>query len=265
LRRIAMIATAVGVLVAAGAAYAASQINTYTASAKFTAKAPGTAKKPVPIGYTLTLGATGTNGNRTAILQDVKTKIYGLAVDQKDFPTCSLNAIANAKNDTVCPKGALVASGYIHAEVGNPKNFTQAAAPCNPALDVWNSGPGKLTYFFVDTPAHNCNALGLKTGSTGPYPSTIKTQGKFLVSDTPIPTFIGRPLGLAGSLLLEHLVFTHQSKKVKGKTVQSLVSVGCQGKKRPYSVSFTANLPDPTTGQGGITQTATVSGTAPCS
>jgi hypothetical protein len=264
LRRIVLIATAVGVLGAASAAYAVTQINTYTATVKFTSKSAGTAKKPVPIGYTLDITASGTNGNRTAILQDLKTKIYGLAIDQKDFPTCSLNAIANAKSDAGCPKGALVASGYIHAEVGNPKDFTTAATPCNPALDVWNSGAGKLTYFFVDTPAHNCNGLGLKTGSTGPYPSTIKTQGKFLISDTPIPSFVGRPLGLAGSLLVEHLVFTHQSKKVKGKTVQSLTTVGCQGTKRPYSETLTANLPDPTTGLGGTTQTATVSHTAPC-
>jgi hypothetical protein len=264
LRRIVLIATTVGVLVAASAAYAVTQINTYTATVKVTSKAAGTPKKPAPVGYTLDIAAAGTHGNRTAILQDLKTKIYGLAVDQKDFPTCSLNAIANAKNDTICPKGALVASGYIHAEVGDPKNFTTAATPCNPALDVWNSGPGKLTYFFVDNAAHNCNGLGLKTGSTGPYPSTVKTQGKWLVSDTPIPSFVGRPLGLAGSLVLEHLVFTHQSKKVNGKTVQSLVSVGCQGNKRPYSQSFTANLPDPATGTGGITQTSTVSHTAPC-
>jgi hypothetical protein len=264
LRRIVLIATAVGLLGAAGAAFAATQINTYTAAIKFTSKAAGTAKKPVPIGYTVDLGANGTNGNRTAILQDIKTKIYGVVADQKDFPTCSLNTIANAKSDTSCPKGALVASGYIHAVVGNPKDFTTPATPCNPALDVWNSGAGKMTFFFVDTPAHNCNALGLKTGSTGPYPASVKTQGKFLVLDVPIPAFIGRPLGLAGSLEVEHLVFTHQSKKVGGKTVQSLASVACQGKKRPYSVSFTANLPDPATGTGGTTQTSTVSHTAPC-
>ena len=264
MRRIVLIATTVGVLVAAGAAYAVTQINTYTATVKVTSKAAGTAKKPAPIGYTLDLGANGTNGNRTAILEEIDTKIYGLAVDQKDFPTCSLTAIANAKNDTICPKGALVASGYIHAEVGNPKDFTTAATPCDPALDLWNSGKGKMTFFFVDTPAHNCNGLGLKTGSTGPYPATVKTHGKYLDLDTPIPAFIGRPLGLAGSLQVEHLVFTHQSKKVKGKTVQSLASVACLGKKRPYSVSFTANLPDPATGLGGTTQTATVSHTAPC-
>jgi len=260
LRRIALIAVAVGLLVAAGAAYAAtSQINTYSAKLSFTSKKAGTAKKPAPIGYTENLTAKGTNGNRTAILEDITTKVYGLAVDQKDFPTCSLNQIAAAKNDTGCPKGALVASGWITAEVGSPTNFKASAAPCDPALDVWNSGAGKLTFFFVDTPAHNCNALGLKTGSTGPYPATVKKAGKFLVVNVPIPSFIGRPLGLAGSLESEHLVWTHQAKKGK----QSLASVACQGKKRPFSVTFKANLPGPT-GTGGVTQSKTVSGSAAC-
>lgn len=263
MRRIALIAVAIGMLVAAGAAYAATQINTYSAKMSFTSKAAGTASKPAAIGYTENLTAAGTNGNRTAILQDITTKIYGFTADQKDFPTCSLNQIATAKNDTGCPKGALVASGWITAQVGSPTNFKAAAAPCDPALDVWNSGPGKLTFFFVDTPAHNCNALGLSTGKVGPYPATVKKAGKFMVIDVPIPSYINRPLGLAGSLQTEHLVFTHQSKKVKGKTALSLASVACQGKKRPFSVTFKANLPGPT-GTGGVTQSKTVSGSGAC-
>lgn len=263
MRRIALIAVAVGMLVAAGAAYAATQINTYTANLSFTSKAAGTAKKAAPLGYTENLTAKGTGGNRTAILEDITTKIYGLSADQKDFPTCALSTISAAGNDTSCPKGALVGTGWITAAVGSPKDFKASAAPCDPGLDVWNSGAGKLTFFFVDTPAHNCNALGLKTGSTGPYPATVKTAGKYMVINVPIPSFINRPLGLAGSLETEHLVFTHQSKKVKGKTVSSLASVACQGAKRPYSVTFSANLPGPT-GTGGVTQSKTVSGTGPC-
>jgi hypothetical protein len=262
LRRLILIATAMGVLVVAGAAYAA--INSYTAKVTFTSKAAGTAKKPVPIGFTEQYTATGTvNPVRSALLHDIDTKIYGLAVDQKDFPTCALNTIASAKSDAGCPKGALIATGYIHATVGSLTNFTAAGSPCNPGLDVWNSGAGKVTFFFVDTPAHNCNALGLKTGSTGPYPGTVKTVGKYLVMNTPIPKFIYEPVGLAGSLNLEHLVYTHQSKKVGGKTVQSLASVACSGGKRPYSVSFTAQQPN-SSGTGGTTETKTVSGSAPC-
>ncbi len=261
MRRIALIAAAVGLLVAAGAAYAASNINTYTAQLTFTGKKAGTAKKPVPVGYTQHLAAQGTNGNRTAVLLDIKTKIYGLKADGKDFPTCSLNKIAAAKNDTGCPKGAMAATGYITAAVGAKNNFTQAGTACDPLLHVWNSGQGKLTFFFVDTPTHQCLGGALQTGSTGPYPATYKTQGKYLVVDVPVPTYVSFPAsGLAGSLQSEHLVWAKKTAKVHGKTVAMTSSVGCMGKKRPYSTTFTANLP--TTGQ---TQTTTVPGSAPCS
>ncbi len=243
---------------AAGAAYAA--INTYTAKLAFTSKKPGTAAKPVPIGYTQDIKASGTSGNRTAVLQDIKTTIYGLKADGKDFPTCSLNQIANAKNDTVCPKGAKVASGYITASVGSATNFTVAGSACDPLLDVWNSGQGKLTFFFVDTPTHQCLGGALSTGSTGPYPATYKTVGKNLVVDVPVPTYVGFPLpGVAGSLETEHLVWKPTTTKVKGKTVASIASVACKGNKRPYSMSFKANLPTTNT-----TETKTVSANAPC-
>jgi hypothetical protein len=261
LRRIALIAVAVGMLVAAGAAYAASQINTYSATLKFTPKSAGTAAKPMPVAYTQDISAKGTGGNRTAVLEDIKTKIYGLKADGKDFPVCTLNQIAAAKNDTVCPAGAKVASGFITASVGAKNNFAQAGSACDPLLDVWNSGQGKLTFFFVDTPTHQCLGGALKTGSTGPYPATYKTQGKYLVVDVPVPSYIDFPApGLAGSLETEHLVWAKKTAKVKGKTVAATSSIGCLGKKRPYSTTFTANLP--TTGQ---TQTSTVKGSGACS
>jgi hypothetical protein len=262
LRRLALIAVAVGMLIAAGAAYAATQINTYNATLKFSPTKAGTASKPVPISYTQDIKATGTNGNRTAVLTDIKTKIYGLKADGKDFPTCSLAKISAAGNDTSCPKGAQVASGYITASVGAQNNFALAGTPCDPLLHVWNSGQGKLTFFFVDTaPNHECLGGALTTGKVGPYPATYKTQGKYLVVDVPVPHYVSFPApGVAGSLETEHLVWAKVTKKVKGKTVAATASIGCQGKKRPYSTTFTANLP--TTGQ---TQTSSVPGSAKCS
>ncbi|MGI8505889.1 MAG: hypothetical protein ACR2MK_03630 [Solirubrobacteraceae bacterium] len=262
MRRIVLITTALGVLVAAASAYAA--INTYQANVGFTSKKAGTAKKPVPIGFTLDLAASGTNGNRSAVLLDIKTKMYGIKLDGKDFPTCSLSRIAAAKNDNVCPKGSEVATGAIKALLGSATNFSSSApgvATCDPQLDVWNSGQGKLTFFFVDTPTHQCLGGALHTGSTGPYPATYKQQGKYTVTDVPIPSYIDFPVpGLAGSLINEHLKFFSTSKKVKGKTVAPIASVGCQGKKRPYSVTFTSNLPP----AGTAKETDTVSKSAPC-
>lgn len=262
MRRIVVIATALGVLVAASAAYAA--INTYTDSVTFTSKKAGTAKKPVPIGFNLDITTSGTNGNRSAVLLNIKTKMYGIKLNGKDFPSCSLNKIAAAKNDNVCPKGSRVATGAIRALLGPSNNFGTSAPgvnTCDPQLDVWNSGQGKLTFFFVDTPTHQCLNGALHTGSTGPYPATYTQQGKYSVVNVPIPSYIDFPVpGLAGSLLSEHLKFSSASKKVHGRTVSSIASVGCQGKKRPYSVIYTANLPT----AGPAREVQTVSKSAPC-
>ncbi len=270
MRRLAVIGTALLVLGAASTASAA--INTYTAPIKFSSKKAGTAKKPAPLGFTLDIKASGTNGNRTAVLQNIRTKIYGLRFDGKDFPSCSLSKIAAAKNDNVCPKGAKVAAGYITAALGPSNNFTLNApgvASCDPELDVWNSGQGKLTFFFVDTPTHICLGGALHTGSTGPYPATYKVQGKYTVTNVPIPDYIDFPLGksptaLAGSLETEHLVWFKRTTKVKvkgkKKTVAAISAVGCQKGKRPYATTFSATLP--TT---GANETDTVSGSAKCS
>ncbi|MHB1570975.1 MAG: hypothetical protein ACYC0H_17475 [Solirubrobacteraceae bacterium] len=262
-------------LALAGAAFAAGHhharmhhvtsnaINTYTTTIKFSSKASGTAKKPAPISFTQDIKASGTNGNRTAVLLDLKTKIYGVVSNAKAFPTCSANAIAAAKNDTICPKGAKVASGYITATLGSAQNFQASGQSCDPLLDVWNSGPGKLTFFFVDSGAHQCLNGALQTGQVGPYPATVKQQGKYMVVDVPIPSFVDFPLGpgaLAGSLETEHLVWG-KGAKVHGKPL--FASVACTGKTRPYSQSFKATLPS-STGGAGTTQSATVSHKAAC-
>ena len=254
MRRIVLIATALGVLVAAGAAYAA--INTYSATLKFTSKKAGTAAKPVATGFTQDIKAAGTSGNRTAVLLDIKTTIYGIKVDGKDFPTCPETTISNAHTDAGCPKGAEVATGYITASIGSKTNFAASGSACNPLLDVWNGGQGKLTFFFVDTPTHQCLGGSLKTGNVGPYPATYKTVGKNMVLDVPIPTYVDFPVpGVAGSLETEHLVW---KSATKGKHI-SIASVACKGTTRPYSNTFKANLP--TT---NATETKTVSGSGSC-
>jgi hypothetical protein len=259
LRRILVIATALVVLVAAASAYAA--INTYSAKLGLTSKQAGTAKKPVTVGFTQDLKASGTSGNRTAVLLNIKTTIYGLKSDQKDFPTCSLSSIAAAHSDSACPKQAEFAKGYITAVLGAQTNFTSPGAACDPALDVWNGGPGKLSYFFVETPAHMCLGGALKTGAVGPYPGTVKQSGKNLVINVPIPKTVDFPVpGQVGSLETEHLVYTKMSKKVGGKTVSAFSSVGCKSGKRPFSVAYTATLPT----AGPAKETDTVSGSAPC-
>ncbi len=257
-----MIGTALVVLVGAAAAYAA--FNTYTATSTFSPSKAGSATASSPLAWTENYAAQGTGGNRSAPLTDVKWKIYGLVSDGKDFPTCSLSKIAAAKSDSGCPKGAMVANGYITSILG-PTNDASTSAPgqfeCDPLLHEWNGGQGKVVLFFViQAPNHSCGAI--PPGSVGPYQATAKQQGKIWVLDTPVPSYITFPLGLAGglegSVKTLHEVHFNLHKKVNGKTVAYLASTGCQSGKRAYSVTFTAE------NSSGQKESSTVSHKATC-
>jgi hypothetical protein len=262
LRRLVVIATALAVLVGSAAAFAAtSGLNQYTATLKFSPNKAGSGAAPSAIGFTENYVANGTGGNRTAPLTDIKTTVYGLKSDGKDFPTCSFAKIGNAKSDAGCPKGALIATGSITALLG-PENIQSAQAPtvpCDPLLHVWNAGQGKVVFFFVVTASHSCGPI--QTGSITPFAGTAKTVGKNLVLNTPIPSGVSFPItGVEGSLTGETLHYLKVTKTVNGKTLAYQASTGCKGGKRPYSVAFTA---EPSAGAAPVTQTVT--GTSKCS
>ncbi len=80
-----------------------------------------------------------------------------------------------------------------------------------------------------------------------------------------MPHYVSFPApGQAGSLETEHLTWLKVTKKVKGKTVAATASVGCLKGKRPYTTTFTANLPN-AAGQPGPNEVETVKASAPCS
>lgn len=262
MKRLVMIGTTLVVLIGAAAAYAA--LNNYTAGYKFGPNKTGSAKSPVPLSITEDYSAKNSNpALRTAPLQDIKTKIYGIKADSKDFPTCSMSKIANAKSDASCPKKAMVASGFITAQIGSATDQTIATGlqgSCDPLLHVWNSGGGKLTFFFVTDATHQCLNGGITTGTVAPYPGTIAYQGKYMVLDVPVPSYVSYPVtGLEGSLVTEHLVFAKNTTKVKGKTVGMEASVGCLKGKRPVTTTYTAQA-----SQGAPSESFTVSGSYAC-
>lgn len=261
MRRIIIAITALAVLVAGGVAYAAgTQLNNYTGTKlTFSPAVAGSASAPAPIGFVQTLKAANTDPTlRAAVLTDIKLTMYGLKVDTKDFPTCSTATIAaKPKYDAACNPKALVASGSIIARIGD-KTFTGPGAPCTPVLHVWNSGGGKVTFFFISKNATTCATI--QTGGTPPYVGTIKKVGANLIQDTPLPPVVSTNaggLGLYGSLEFESLKWSKLTTKVGGKTVGFVSSVACKRGSRPWTVSYTAT-------NGTTSQTSTVSSSAKC-
>jgi hypothetical protein len=255
-----IIGTAVAMLAGAAVAYAAS-LNNYTAKLSFTSSKPGSAKSPVGIGFTEKLTAANvTSGKVAAPLVDIKTTIYGVVANLKDFKTCSTTVIDTGPGfNTSCPAGSEVGTGQVTAALGGPA-LTAPGSACDPGLVIYNAGGGKENYFFTAT-GTQCG--GLRTGSTPPYVGTVKQSGKNLVLDVPLPpdvsTMVANQPNLYGSLIGETLNVKSLSTKVHGKTVSALASVACKGSKRPWTVAFTAV---PAAGSPGVTQT--VSGSAKC-
>jgi hypothetical protein len=263
-RTIIIVGTALAVLVAAASAFAAGSFNTYTAKFSFSPSKAGSKSKPVALAVTQTLGASGTGGNRAGPLTRLTSTMYGLVSDGKDFPTCSLKTIGNAATgyDKACPKGSLVAQGAVTSLLGPGNDGTSTGTPCNPYLHVYNSGQGKVTFFFVIIPPKYICAT-LMTGASAPYSGTVKNVGKNLVLDVPLPpdisTQAGNLKGVYASLIHYTLKFSKLTKKVHGKTVGYLSSVACKSGKRPWSQRFTA------TSYTGSSATQTLSGASKCS
>ena len=241
MRRIIIALTVIAALAGAAVAYAATVSNTYTASFSFNQSGGGTAKKPVAAGFTQVYHvANAVSGMRAAPLTDIKITMPDMKINPKPFPTCSAAKIIAAKSDTGCPKGALVATGTVTAELGD-NTLTGAGTPCQPVLDVWNAGGGKVNFFFVISGTHQCG--GLQTGSTAPYTGTFKQAGSGLTQDVPLPPDVSTDagnIGAYGSLTDENLKWAKLTTKVNGKVVPFLESTGCSGGSKHITIAWTA-------------------------
>lgn len=259
MRTVALGAAALVMLVLAGAAFAAS-LNTYKASVALKENGAGSPKKPVALGLVETLGAApATPGNANADpLTNITLTLPKVTFHAAGFPVCSVATIAKARNDAKCPARALVATGPVSAALWGPSTPTMKGYACDPVLDVWNAGRGKLTYFFKIPPGHTC--AGLSTGAVAPWTGSLREVHGALVNDTPLPPDVSTNagnIGLYSSLEAETLTFMKRTETVKHHTFAFLSSVGCVKGSRPFTVTYTAT-------NGTTKQTSSVKGTAKC-
>jgi len=252
------IVAALAMLIAAGSAIAA--IDTYSGGYSFKGKA-GSKSSPAPLDFTQHFALKAANaGSLTGILNKVTTSISGVKVDSTGFPTCSAKQVNNwtkTSYASVCPKGSLVASGSIKAQLGTTTNFTPQGLNCDPDLYVWNAGGNKLTFFFETTSTHQCLGGQITTGQTPAFTATYKQSGSNLVVTIPVPnavTHIGPATGgYLASLSSEYLKW----RSTTSKGHRDITSVGCHG-KRHFSYTFSATAPNQPA------ETKTIKGEAAC-
>jgi hypothetical protein len=263
LRRKVVVITTLAMLIVAAAAYAAGD-NIYTPGSNFTfSKGAGTKSKPVGVTFIESLAARNKDSTKAAaVLVNIKTKIYGLVSNAKHFPTCSNVKMEQLKSDSFCPKKSKFATGGVNSLLGDPTLSNSSRVPCNPGLDVFNAGKGKLWFFFTTDASHVCAGGALHTGDTAPYPGFVTQQGKYEVLNVPLPpsvsTRVANQPNFYASLIKQQLKWFKVSTKVKGATIYNNASVGCLKGKRPWSIQFTA------TTNGSDRQVSTVSGSSPC-
>lgn len=248
------IVTALAMLLAAGTAFAA--IDTYSGGYSFRGHA-GSKAHPAPLSFDQHFKLKAAQpGSLTGVVSKVTTEISGVKVDARGFPTCTATHVNNWKKSSyarVCPKGALVASGSIKAQLGTATNFTPQGFNCDPVLDVWNAGRGKLTFFFETTQTHQCLAGNITTGQTPAFTARYRQKGNNLVVTIPVPravTHIGPYLASVSSEFLKW-----RSTIVKGH--RDITSTGCHG-KRHFSYTFSATAPNQPA------ETKTIRGSARC-
>jgi hypothetical protein len=248
------IVTALAMLIAAGSAFAA--IDTYSGGYSFSGKA-GSKSRPAPLNFTqhFTLKAANA-GSLTGILNKVTTSISGVRVEATGFPTCSashVNSWNKASYASVCPKGSLIASGSIKAQLGTASQFTPQGLNCDPNLDVWNAGGGKLTFFFETTASAQCLGGQITTGQTPAFTATYKQSGSNLLVTIPVPNAVTHIGPYLASLSSEYLKW--HSTTFKGH--RDITSIGCKG-KRHFSYTFSATAPNQPA------ETKTIKGEAAC-
>jgi len=256
LKRIVIVGTALAVLVGAAAAYAA--YNNYAGTTAKVSKGVGSKRKPVGLSMVQTLKVSAPTGQRAAPLTNIKTTLYGVKLDAGKLPVCTDAKILQNKISPTgaCPKGSLIASGRVNALLGpGTNNSSSSGTPCNPRLNVFNGGPNRQVFYFWTKSSSDCG--GLTTGSTAPYDGRISYKNGNAVVNIPLPPDIstkvaGQP-NFYSSLIGELLTYP---KTVNGKGY--MVGVGCKNRKRPWTVTFTAQK------YGGGTETGTVAGAAAC-
>jgi hypothetical protein len=203
----------------------------------------GTKKKPKNVGaahyHADITGAV--EGQRADTATKLDTEWVGLKTNGQYFETCTADEIDLAQSDADCPKGSVIASGRIEAQIG-PEADKTVSSLCKKDIKIYNEGAGKVNVFSSGNPA---DCLGI--GYLPPVPGTMKKKGTKLLYSLPIPPNIQTPLpGVSGYFSLIDVTFSKQKVEgAKGKQVTYLQSVGCgKAKKRGFAfTAFTTGVP----------------------
>ena len=230
------LAAVAAALTLAAPAYA---VNEYDIKASTSPTKSGTTSKPTPVGVNLGFTTRDPEGGRPLSMEQLTVAFDGMRVNTNAFAKCSATAITQAKNDSKCPSGSLIATGYARNLAGDRNNRADRSISCYLSLRLHNSGNNKLALFVKGDP----NAPGDKScpiDLATAIPISVVRNAKGASLRLAIPESLKHPLAtLTNSVVEMNLKVARKTTKVKGKTIGLFETTGrCVNRKRTVTLTF---------------------------
>jgi hypothetical protein len=230
------VAAVAAALTLAAPAFAA---NEYDIKASTSPTKSGTTKKPKAIAVNLSFSVRDTEGGRPLSMQQFTAAFDGVRVNTNAFKKCSATAITQAKTDSKCPKGSLVATGFARNLAGDRNNRADRSISCYLSLRLHNSGNNKMALFVKGDPqAAGDKSCPIDLATAIPISVVRNSRGASL--RLTIPESLKHPLAtLTNSVVEMNLKVKRMTTKVKGKTIGLFETTGrCVKRKRNVTLTF---------------------------
>jgi hypothetical protein len=223
--------TVLAVLGLSAAVYA--QTNQYSLDGKV--PSGGTKKKPKAGGFTFNFQIKDPAGNVPAVVKTYKFVIGGSKVNTAVVKaTCSAAKINAAGSDDSCPRGAVVGTGSIRAEIGTAGQPWDGTTKCDLTLTAYNGGPNKVALFLDGTDTARCVAP-ISQAIDAKWTNTSAGAGLSFS----VPEELRHQLGLDVAVVDVKSTWKKLTGQKAGKKIGYFETTGCKG-KRVASVTFTA-------------------------
>jgi hypothetical protein len=238
-----LVVAVIAVFGLATVAYAQSAaVNEYTVDGSVSAHG-GSKQKPKPGGlkFSFTTSAGDLVPN---VIKTYKITFSGGKVNTQVAKACTAKQMDQAQSDSNCPKGSLIGTGQINNYVSTSGSPAAGATQCKLPLKIYNAGKNKAALWIKTGPPDCIAAVAQAIDAKW----SVNSKGASL--SFTVPDGLRHQLGLDLPVISTTSTIKKITKKIKGKTVGYLESVGCgKSKKRTITATFTD--------EGGRSETAT--------
>lgn len=242
MRKLTILAAVLAAALATAAVAVAAQVNQYEVTASTSPAKAGSKKHPLPVKLSFAFTVGEQSGQRPATIERYKIGFYGMRSNGQAFATCTAAKINARGSDRSCPKAAKVGTGSVANHAGVSSNPADVSIPCNLGLTIYNAGRGRAALYLHGNPP-SC-AVSISQALDGRF---VKIHGGEALQFA-VPQSLLHPLtGVDNAVVQVKSTIAKKTARYHGKKVGFFESVGCRGRKRPVTVTFTPESGAPVT------------------